>query len=187
MQVWSRRAIIPEHRGIGFGAKQAKQPSGSHPQQMSCAYAERQGNEMAPPVILHPEKQCQLSQMHSKKNKQSFLVYCRWSSDHTICPRIACLSSLQEEGSTPRALSQSSHELFWATGCKMHENKPLSFSQLIALGKCFPCPYPCVFHSFLPFSTSGLPPLHNTKIPFPWNHVSVLPTFLNVASSLPLV
>ena len=68
-----------------------------------------------------------------------------------------------------------------------NENHPFSFSQSVALGKCFPCVIPCALHSHLS-PGPGLPSLCGDPYPPPApNHISSLPTFCSVASPLPLV
>ena len=65
---------------------------------------------------------------------------------------------------------------------------PISFSQIMTLGRCSPYVDPCAIHSLLSFFvTRGLYlPQHLQSIFFP-NPISAFPIFIDVTSSLPLV
>lgn len=73
MQVWHRKAVVPEYRDMGHGAKQAKYPVSRLTALSSClcAYAEGQGREMASSQFFCPCRGNAISHRYSKKREQS--------------------------------------------------------------------------------------------------------------------
>lgn len=94
--------IYTREQGNGIWNKQAKQPVSGLPVPGVSTLLLRDGSgKWHPQVPLSPENQCHISQMCSKRYKQSLSVPFRWFSDHTVCPGFICLS-LPEVGQYPK-------------------------------------------------------------------------------------
>ena len=65
------RVVMPEHRGVRFEAKRAKQSGLATLRRCLCAYAKGQRSEMMSTASFVPERQCHLSQILAKKRDQS--------------------------------------------------------------------------------------------------------------------
>ena len=149
---------------------------------------------MAPPALSSLERQCHLFQMCSKKAEPFLPMRIRRSSDHTTCPQVTCLLSKGAlqclRGSTPATLWTAKTpvvEPHWLP--KLTKISPSHFpNQAMALRKYFPCAFPFVLFSISLFSMTRAPspPQHLQSISPP-NHISTLPTFHEMASSLSLV
>ena len=139
------------------------------------------------------------SQGHPQRRANNLLTVCpRDSSDHcchTVCPWIICLPSLQEQHSVSWALSQPSLLTFKTLGFKPHWLQELiKFSLSHFLSQCLwgsillvhsPVGSSLACASVQPWLPHSLP---KHLGPFSTlNHVSALPIFFGVASSLPLV
>lgn len=82
---------------------------------------------------------------------------------HTIYFWVVCLTSFLKQDSDLRLLSQPSllnckPQALWPTCCKNSLNSTSLIFQAIAVGKCFPCAFPCVVLSLLCFSWPWLTP-----------------------------
>lgn len=141
-------------------------------------------------ALLSPERrlcECHLSEMHPKNSEQSLPMCVRWSSDSALCPRVAWLSSNSElyPSQAHRPLKLQSLNPF---GCKKSQ-KP---APLIFLANGFGevtslCVSMCAPLSLTFLCDQGSHPSASPAVCFfhkPHLHTS---TFLNVASSLPLV
>ena len=134
-----------------------------------------------------PERQCHLSQMHSKKECFSGDPQVTSSAPPDYLP------SLQEHCSVLWALYQPHSKLvklqaLSSTGCKNSgKSAPLIFL-VSGFREVFPCVISCSPLSISPLSyNQGSLPSAAPMILFSPNHVSIPPTFHNVASFLPLV
>ena len=127
-----------------------------------------------------------------------------WTNNlHTVCPK-STSDCYMSAGSLLCFLSKSSPNTHWALcepsslafknpGFKPSDYKnswnltPLTF-QAKCYGDLSSCALPCVLVCLLPFSTiAASSPLQLPESVSLLNHVSELPTFFDVASSLPLV
>ena len=108
-----------------------------------------------------------------------------------ICPRVACLPSLQEQGSTVRSLPQlhpliskiPDFEPCWLQN--LLKICPSGFFQPMDLGKCSVCF--SVYPHYPLSATKALSPLQHLESISAPIHVSMPPTILDMASSLPIV
>lgn len=97
MQIWHRRAVAPEHKDVGIGAKHTKQPVCGLITLSNClclCWAVGEGKRSCE-HIFSSEKEFHLSQMHSKKwNGLSQYVLAN-PQNSAICPPelSACLFS----------------------------------------------------------------------------------------------
>lgn len=125
-----------------------------------------------------------------QKVQESLPMSFRQSPDHAVSSRLfACLKSrstvasglYHSQASGPLKLQSLS-----LTVCKNTKFRH-SFFQPIPLVRCPPCAFPYALHSLFPFSMTMVPslPQHLRSISPP-NHISALPTFREVDSSLPL-
>ena len=109
--------------------------------------------------LLSKEKRCHLSQMHYKNYKRLPPVPFKLSTHHTVCPRVICLSFIQEKGNVLRSISKPrplKFPSFRPTGCKISGIQSFTFSQLMTLGII--CLMLIFVHSTLsPFSTTRVP------------------------------
>lgn len=194
MQVCPRRAVTPMRRGMGFGVNHYKEPLCRLAALSRCLCTSNEG----------PGRECHLQALLSLREAMpplSILLQEGGNFSTSVSQAIlrSCslplgdlLSSLQKFCSTLRTIYQLHHrllKLLVPLVVKIHKNQPLSFSPSMSPGKCFPRAIPCVLLSLSHLSLwPGLLPLCSTLVPFlPPNHASGPPTYLDVASSLPVV
>ena len=190
LQVWSRRAVPRECRGVGSGAKPAEElvsPLTALSRYL-CTYAKGQRRGMVAPGSCFPwETSLQMPPLTDALEEEPTV-----SLMPSALGLFACFFSRSRAVPSGLYVSQAHQPLntsLWVQLVeKTHENQAFTFSYPKALGKCPPCVYSSMLHSLSPFSmTIVLSSLQHLWSVSPPNYVSAHPTFLNVTSSILLV
>ena len=160
MQVYPRRVVAPKSKGVKFGLKHSKESMFrlGPLSRCLCTYAKGLGREIAPINSSVPGEEMPPLPDALQEGELSLPVCSRRSSDCIICTELSVL--LNRSTAAPTSLHPShstdllNSSLWGPLVGKTHKNQPLSFTQLVALGKCFSCAIPHIFLSLFQISLS---------------------------------
>ena len=101
---------MPEHRGMGLEQSRLNSQCPGLPPSadMSAPMLRGKGGKWRLPVLLSPERQCHLSQTHSRKYDRSLPMHLGWSSDPAVFPALLACFVSRSKGNVFRPLSQQS-------------------------------------------------------------------------------